>query len=223
MSEIPSKGAASNKRGISAKQQNRLVFAIYAARRYVERTGDSSTAPGHHLLGLLLEQNQEYDNAVAAYETAYKRVVSSDMHDKKTRLWIALTHLGRAQCSAERFIDAVDTYTRADALMGGDDADILQSALGPECGKQMFYFALGFSLALFFAERLEDSLRRFEQALAQSENVPSVRPLVAVMLSQVLWALGTDEHRALARQYLLEVIGEHTDYLPGLSSLFAVG
>ncbi|KAJ2521903.1 Superkiller protein 3 [Coemansia sp. RSA 2049] len=223
MSEIPSNGAASNKRGISAKQQNRLVFAIYAARRYVERTGDSSTAPGHHLLGLLLEQNQEYDNAVAAYETAYKRVVSSDMHDKKTRLWIALTHLGRAQCSAERFIDAVDTYTRADSLMGGDDADILQSALGPECGKQMFYFTLGFSLALFFAERLEDSLRRFEQALAQSENVPSVRPLVAVMLSQVLWALGTDEHRTLARQYLLEVIGEHTDYLPGLSSLFAVG
>ncbi|KAJ2092060.1 Superkiller protein 3 [Coemansia sp. RSA 986] len=215
-------GHSSSRSEMSAKQQNRLVFAIYAAHRYVERTGDSSGAPGSHLLGLLLEQNQEYENAVAAYEAAYKRVISSGMHDK-ARIWIALTHLGRAQCSAERYSDAVETYEQADALLSGEDTGDMQSSLGPEVKKQVFYFTLGYSLSLFFADRLEESLDRFEQALVQSESIPSVRPPVAVMLAQVLWALGTDEHRAIGRQHLLEVIGEHTDYLPGLSSLFAMG
>ncbi|KAJ2553131.1 Superkiller protein 3 [Coemansia sp. RSA 1933] len=217
--------ADSSKRGMSAKQQNRLVFAIYAAHRYVERTGDNSGgAPGNHLLGLLLEQNQEYDNAVAAYEAAYKRVAvaSSDMHSK-ARVWIALTHLGRAQCSAGRYSEAVETYEKADVLLRGDEANDVVRGLGADAELKLFYYTLGLSLALFFADRLEESLGRFEQALAQAEGIASVRPLVAVMLAQVLWALGTDEHRAIGRQHLLEVIGEHTNYLPGLSSLFAMG
>ncbi|KAJ1987549.1 Superkiller protein 3 [Coemansia spiralis] len=212
---------ADSKRELSVREQNRLVFAIYAVRRYIERTGDSRGAPGRHLLGLLLEQSQEYENAAATYLAAYDWVASEE-HDK-VRLWVALTHLGRAQCSAEMYDNAVETYEKADALLSDDTTGEITGAIGTEAKAQTLYFTLGYSLALFFAGRLEESLGRFEQALVQTESIPSVRPLVAVMLAQVMWALGTNEHRELGRQHLLEVISEHTDFLPGLSSLFAMG
>ncbi|KAJ1949741.1 Superkiller protein 3 [Linderina macrospora] len=194
---------------LSASEQNRLTLAIFAARRYVERSEDTGGA-GHHLLGLLLEQNAEYEEAADAYAAALERVAETS---NSGRAWIARVHLGRALCSAGRCDEAADVYDRATELQVSVEID----------SQQAFYATLGHSLALFFAERLEQSLGMFEQTLEKSEAVPALRPVVAVMLAQVLWALGSDEHRALARQHLLEVMADHTGLLPGLATLFGIG
>ncbi|KAJ1959302.1 Superkiller protein 3, partial [Dipsacomyces acuminosporus] len=206
---------------LSFSQQSRLVLAIYSARRYVARTGDTHGA-GSHLLGLLLEQNGEFESAAEAYAAAYERLTSSggSVSGAGGGLsgWVALAHLGRAQCSAGQYVEAVATYDKADAVLHRDGIE-------PGCidDEQVLYFTLGHSLALFFAERLSESLDKFEEALTQSAAVPQLRPFIAVMLAQVLWALGTEEHRGLARQHLLEVMSENTEFLPGLSALFAIG
>ncbi|KAJ2059674.1 Superkiller protein 3 [Coemansia sp. S146] len=219
-------GNAVSKQTLSFSEQSRLVLGIYAARRYVVQAEGDNIGAGTHLLGMLLEQNGEYESAAEAYLTAYTQSVA-DGNEAATesalmRQWIALTHLGRAQCSAGQFDEATEAYSRASDLL---NAGVSTQLLAVQSGAaQLFYFTLGHSLALFFAQRLEESLGMFEQTLALSEDVPELRPYVAVMLAQVLWALGTDEHRALARQHLLEVMSEQSvAFLPGLLTLFAMG
>ncbi|KAJ2801060.1 Superkiller protein 3, partial [Coemansia helicoidea] len=108
------------------------------------------------------------------------------------------------------------------ALLRSDDGGI-ERQLGAELALQQFYCTLGHGLALFFAGQLEESLGRFEQVLALADAAPEQRPHIAVMLAQVLWALGSEDHRALARQHLLEAMAEHPAFLPGLATLFAIG
>ncbi|KAJ2316358.1 hypothetical protein IWW52_003688, partial [Coemansia sp. RSA 2704] len=189
----------------SHSEQNRLLLAIYAARRYVARADDSQGV-GHHVLGMLLEQNGEYEAAADAYARALDRVSASD-----ERLWIAWASLARAQCSAQQYSDAVSSYARAAELL-----DVCEPSR-----RQLLGFTLGHSLALFFAGELEDSLHMFERTLSQTEG-EAEQPAVSLMLAQVLWALGTDEHRALARQHLVDAMSESA-YTPGLSALFAMG
>ncbi|KAJ1835332.1 hypothetical protein LPJ63_001220 [Coemansia sp. RSA 2711] len=189
----------------SHSEQNRLLLAIYAARRYVARADDSQGV-GHHVLGMLLEQNGEYEAAADTYARALDRVSASD-----ERLWIAWASLARAQCSAQQYSDAVSSYARAAELL-----DVCEPSR-----RQLLGFTLGHSLALFFAGELEDSLHMFERTLSQTEG-EAEQPAVSLMLAQVLWALGTDEHRALARQHLVDAMSESA-YTPGLSALFAMG
>ncbi|KAJ2683555.1 Superkiller protein 3 [Coemansia spiralis] len=219
-------GNAVSKQALSFSEQSRLVLGIYAARRYVAQAGDDGISAGAHLLGMLLEQNGEYESAAEAYLAAYAQSAAEGngtaAESARMRQWVALAHLGRAQCGAGQFDEATESYSRAsDLLSAGVCAQLLAARSG---AMQLFYFTLGHSIALFFAQRLEESLGMFEQTLAQSEDVPELRPFVAVMLAQVLWALGTDEHRALARQHLLEVMSEQSvAFLPGLLTLFAMG
>ncbi|KAJ1752789.1 Superkiller protein 3 [Coemansia sp. RSA 1821] len=190
-------------------EQNRLLLGIYAARRFVARSNDSDGA-GSYLLGMLLEQNSEYECAADAYSQALKHVSANDQ-----RRWAILASLARAQCSAEEFAASVDTYAQAAALLEENQWDIPVT--------QWFGFLLGRSLSLFFAQQLEESLGMFEQVLALTESMPEQRASVGVMLAQVLWALSTDEHRQLARQHLVDTMAEHPDYSSGLATLFAIG
>ncbi|KAJ2802701.1 Superkiller protein 3, partial [Coemansia guatemalensis] len=185
-------------------EQSRLALAIYAARRLVARTEDDCGA-AHHLLAMLLELNGEYDAAAIAYRAAWTRVERGG-----AREWTALVSLGRAQCSAALYEDAVETYVRAEELQPADAEKV-----------QQLFAAMGCGLALFFANRLEESLQRFEVALALSD-AGDQRACVAVVVAQVLWALGADEHRALARQHLLDAMADHPA-VPGLAALFAIG
>ncbi|KAJ2706466.1 Superkiller protein 3 [Coemansia sp. IMI 203386] len=191
----------------SFSEQSRLSLAIYAARRYVARTSDPQ-GEGAHILGLLLEQNSEWEAAAEAYACHSAKASSS------LRQWVALAHLARAQCGAGQFEQSVESY------------DLLQRLEQPDDPLRIFFCTLGHSLALFFAQRLEESLAHFELALEQAEAAPRQRAFVAVMLAQVLWALGSDEHRQLARQHLIEVMSQsesQLSVLSGLTTLFAIG
>ncbi|KAJ1648364.1 Superkiller protein 3 [Coemansia asiatica] len=191
----------------SFSEQSRLALAIYAARRYVARTSDPR-GEGAHLLGLLLEQNAEWEAAADAY-ACHVAKTSSDQ-----RKWVALVHLARAQCGAGQFAQSTETYA------------LVRHLKQPNDPLRIFFCTLGHSLALFFAQRLEESLAHFEIALEQAEAAPRQRAFVAVMLGQVLWALGSAEHRRLARQHLIDVMSQsdaQLSVLPGLTTLFAIG
>ncbi|KAJ2766019.1 Superkiller protein 3, partial [Coemansia linderi] len=169
-------GNAVSKQALSFSEQSRLVLGIYAARRYVAQAGDDGISAGTHLLGMLLEQNGEYESAAEAYLAAYAQGAAEGngtaAESARMRQWVALAHLGRAQCGAGQFDEATESYSRAsDLLSAGVCTQLLAARSG---AMQLFYFTLGHSIALFFAQRLEESLGMFEQTLAQSEDVPEL-------------------------------------------------
>ncbi|KAJ2500968.1 Superkiller protein 3 [Coemansia sp. RSA 1972] len=194
-------------RALSHTEQNRLLLAVYAARRYVSRSDDANGA-GHYLLGMLLEHNGEYESAASAYEQALN-MPCVDEH--KWTMWSAL---GRAQCSSDQYAESVASYAKAAEIMDPEDSDQLTQG-------QTFGFLLGHSLALFFANQLEDSLHMFEEAEKHATSV-SEKLAVAELLSQVLWALGTDEHKQMARQHLIDALQLHSN-VSSLCVLFAMG
>ncbi|KAJ2358612.1 Superkiller protein 3 [Coemansia erecta] len=193
---------------LSHAEQNRLLLAIHAARRYVARTTDGQGA-GNLLLGMLLEHNGEYENAASAYGQALGKVPAGAEHE-----WAVWSSLARAQCSSGQYPESMDSYSRA--------AELLEQPGWEPTSGQRLGFLLGHSLALFFGGELEASLHMFERTLERAETA-SEQAVVAVMLAQVLWALGTDEHRQLARQHLVDTMAEHSGYVPGLALLFAMG
>ncbi|KAJ2721329.1 Superkiller protein 3 [Coemansia sp. Benny D115] len=218
---LATRKASSGTSALSLVEQSRLALALFAVRRYRDRAADAS-GEGDHLLGLLLEQNGEWAAAADAYREHVRKAVPGG-----ARAWIARTHLARALCSAGEYADSVRAY-----------AEAAETAERPDAPRLVFYATLGRSLALFFAGQLEDSLGHFEQTLALAEEAQDMtgqqqqqqqrqRGVVAVMLAQVLWALGSSEHRALARQMLLDVVAAHEDgsapALGGLATLFAMG
>ncbi|KAJ1856040.1 Superkiller protein 3 [Coemansia sp. RSA 1822] len=194
-------------RALSHTEQNRLLLAIYAARRYVSRSNDEHGA-GHYLLGMLLEHNGEYESAAWAYEQALSKPQISVEHE-----WTMWSALGRAQCSSEQYVESVTSYARA-AELSGIGSDHL--TLG-----QTFGFLLGHSLALFFANQLEDSLHMFEEAEKHATLVGE-KLAISELLAQVLWALGTDEHKQMARQHLVDALSSHSS-VHSLCVLFAMG
>ncbi|KAJ2139109.1 Superkiller protein 3, partial [Coemansia sp. RSA 678] len=193
---------------LSHTEQNRLLLAVYAARRYVSRSSDVRGA-GHYLLGMLLEHNGEYESAASAYVQALGMPRVSGEH--KWTMWSAL---GRAQCSSDQIAESVVSYTRAAEIMDAEDSDQLTQ------GQKLGYL-VGHSLALFFANQLEASLHMFERAETHATSA-SEKLAISTLLSQVLWALGTNEHKQLACQHLIDALLLHTN-VPSLCVLFAMG
>ncbi|KAI8868287.1 TPR-like protein [Ramicandelaber brevisporus] len=118
----------------------------------------------------------------------------------------------RALCASEQYEAALALYQQPDM------------AQSPS-----LYTLIGHGLASFFAGDLEGSLQLFEQALSATDAAESAaqRTDVAIMLAKVLWALGSAEHRAMAKDQLLGAIGSSKDLSPGtrgqlLTSLLAM-
>ncbi|KAJ1725632.1 Superkiller protein 3, partial [Coemansia erecta] len=185
--------------------EGRLALAAYAAHRYAER------APGEPLAQLLRAQLLELSGPAHAESAAAAYALFAERSADATAAARALAGRARALCAAARFADAVAAYEAAEARGWSPDAPLGCVARGT---------------ALFFADRLEPALQQFEQALALlpasgEEDHTALRAAVGLRLAQVLWALGTGEHRALARDHLAEVSAA-SQYAPALCALVAM-
>ncbi|KAJ1676000.1 Superkiller protein 3 [Spiromyces aspiralis] len=186
--------------------------AVFAMRKYLEQFGNDAAA--NHLLGLLLEANGEHSLASRAFEDALEAFGSTGEVEKR---YTVLYHLTRCYCASGHIDDALRIYTVIDELLTG---------FAPPRQQQQLYVTLCRGLAYYFANELEASLLEFEKSLniTNSGHELERRGDVAVLLAQVLWTLGTDEHRAMARQQLLQAMdGNNLQYIPGLCMLFAIG
>ncbi|KAJ3242718.1 Superkiller protein 3 [Chytriomyces hyalinus] len=180
------------------EESDALASPVFSMLKFCEIWDND--AKGWNLLGLLRERQGMYDEAANAFKKAVDLDDSADY----------LVNYARCLCSAGAYNDAIDTYN---LLFSQSEGDVLSR--------------VGFGLALFFERRLEESLGAFQSALDLLGQLGDSQILlqnkVGLMLSQVLYALGTDAHISLARDQLLECIGRPNGFPQALISLLALG
>ncbi|KAG0046177.1 Superkiller protein 3 [Gryganskiella cystojenkinii] len=204
----------------SANPTTLLVTPAFALSKYLEQRPRDIAA--WNLLGLIRERFMQQAGAAECFLTAI-RVLNEDEGEKQedgsqqTRRRMMLHHnLARALLSIQDYAGAVEAYEISLELEGPD----AQPSVIRTCKH------LGAGLALYYAGELERSLAMFEVALAETEQVEGMeksRDDVMVLLSQVLWALGGDEQRAVAKDELFRCIAQSPTHLPAIFGLGAMG
>ncbi|KND01469.1 SKI complex subunit tetratricopeptide repeat protein SKI3 [Spizellomyces punctatus DAOM BR117] len=170
-----------------------------------------------NLLGLVLERQGIYSKALDAFDDAMRALQSSNIarlpaDERKTSLRLITENRARVLCSMGRFSDSTAAYS-----------EVLNTAVGD------VYTQIGNGLALSFEERLPASLESFEKAFqiaadATGEDGTTTLPNdVTLILSQVLYALGSEQHQELAKQQLLSCVARDPRNMKALIGLCAFG
>ncbi|KAF9286798.1 Superkiller protein 3 [Mortierella alpina] len=196
-----------------------LVTPAFALSKYLEQR--PRDIAGWNLLGLMRERFLQQEGAAECFLTAIKILndeegedATSDSHRREKMM---LHHnLARALLSIGDYAGAVEAY------------EVSIELEGPEANPSVVRTCkhLGAGLSLYYAGELERSLAMFETALAETEQVEGMeksRDDVVVLLSQVLWALGGDEQRAVAKDELFRCIAQSPTHLPAIFGLGAMG
>jgi superkiller protein 3 len=116
------------------------------------------------------------------------------------------TDLARAYLGAGSYEKAVECGDMALGL-SSDDGDSELSGEQRKKARLSAHMTVG--LAHYYANRFDDALKYFESALEESDGNPDA----VCLLTQVLWAQGSEEARERAREALFEVIGERPDHV----------
>ncbi|KAK0384382.1 hypothetical protein NLU13_8469 [Sarocladium strictum] len=156
-----------------------------------------------HLTTLFLERTHDSTRAVeyledicTAAEADYEKTESADSLAKFT---LARTDLARAYLAAGSYEKAMECGELALDLSSDDSG----SELTKEQRRQARLSAhLTVGLAKYFADSFDEALTFFEAALEESNNNPDA----TCLLTQVLWAQGSESSRERARAALFEVI-----------------
>ncbi|KAI9312434.1 hypothetical protein BX666DRAFT_2142351 [Dichotomocladium elegans] len=189
-----------------------LLSPAFALKKLTEQKLDNAQAL--NLLGLLLERLGHYERASEALAGAVLALKAASENGRipddvlKQRITIAQANLGRTLCASGDFEGAISNY---------------EAALEYGTGSSRVYCLLGAGIACYFLDQLEESLGMFEAALNETEQDLDLRMDVTVLLSKVLWALGGDEQRAVAKNQMLASIADNPTYLPAIFSLCAMG
>lgn len=173
--------------GLTSGQINNdsaAITPVFALEKLSEKKLNDALAL--NLLGLLLERLGQYGRASEAFASAIL-AVEAQMEDAKltdeqgrTRLAKIHANLGRTLCANGDFEGAIATVTDASGV----------------------YAQLNAGIAYYFMDKLPESLSMFELALDATQNDIALRQDVVVLLSKVLWALGGDEQRSVAKDQL---------------------
>ncbi|KAI8341483.1 hypothetical protein BC941DRAFT_510688 [Chlamydoabsidia padenii] len=196
------------------KADNAIVVApAFALQKLTEQKQNDSLSL--NLLGLLSERQGQYQRAAEAFAGAIlaleaKTEQQNNETDVETIYRFAQLHanLGRMLCATGDFNGAIQNY---------------QVALQQENMSSRVYCLLGAGISHYFLDQLEDALQMFELALNETTSNIELRQDVVVLLSKVLWALGGDEQRAVAKDQLLGCISDSPHYLPAIFSLCVMG
>ncbi|RHZ76177.1 hypothetical protein Glove_202g69 [Diversispora epigaea] len=146
-------------------------------------------------------------------------------------------NFGRVLCSTREFEKSINAYNTTLNLIEQLEDDQSDSSL-TTIRSFKIYTILGAGLAYYYNNELDNSLQMFEDAIFFSEQmqnntstspnnnsieIEEVRKDVIVLLSQVLWALGGEEQRNLAKEKLFECISQNPNHLPAIFGLCAMG
>jgi tetratricopeptide (TPR) repeat protein len=132
-------------------------------------------------LGCIHEWDKDYEKANDAFDRALEVSIESDVR------MMALLNKGRALCSVGEFEKSLVIYQEyLDA--GGEPTASVLATMGIVC---------------YFLGELEKSLNLFQSCLEQNQQ--GTFSLAGRFVAQVLYALGTNDHKALARQQVLHM------------------
>ena len=175
---------------------NDLFPAFFALGRYLKQRPDDASAL--HLFGIVCERIglvdlaiEHTDRAISVLEAAYEETEDPVIERQFT---IANTTVARLRLAVCEYEDALDSFQSALGLMpeGGEDR-VLQS----QC-------LFGSGLANFKLGALDMAIQNFEEALVAAGDDLQIRGHVTVLLSQTLWATGTQEGQEAAKSQLLD-------------------
>ena len=162
--------------------------AISALQKFVEIEQNDGSA--FNLLGLLFERQGRYMDAAKSFHAAFEILASAEEPDTKKIMSVAANH-GRACLSSGSYNEAIQSYSL-----------VLGSLELPG----HVYHILGCGLAYYFNGQLEESLNQFQRALedCKDDEKTEIKSDVMLLLSQVLYGLGTEQHISLAKEQLFQ-------------------
>ncbi|KAJ3131121.1 Tetratricopeptide repeat protein 37 [Physocladia obscura] len=186
-----------------------LADPVFSMLKFCEIRSDDIA--GFTLLGSLRELQGRFEDACAAFEKALNISKNQNVAAEEIEI-TCLINYARALCSSQNYIASVVVY----------------GELFEKSSQSSVLVHVGFGLALFFSDRLEDSLNSFQNALdmlsslGQTDGDLMLQNKVRLMLSQVLYALGTDVHLELAKNQLMECVQRPGGFPQALISLLAL-
>ncbi|KAF9267372.1 superkiller protein 3 SKI3 [Marasmius fiardii PR-910] len=197
-----------------------LIPAFFVLDRYCKAHPDDASA--FHLFGLVCESIHQPDlavkwiaKAIALLEEAYE-----ETEDSKVERQFSIAHCnnGRVKLTLRDYDGALDSFESALGLLPEDDQEDEIILLRAHC-------QFGSGIAHFRQRSLEEALSSFESALevVNTRNIPNVRGEITVLLAQVLWAIGTEDTKELAKTKLLECISDDSENLTAINALAAMG
>ncbi|TFK44590.1 superkiller protein 3 [Crucibulum laeve] len=195
-----------------------LLPTFFVLDRYcTQRPAD---AAGLHLLGLVCESLGHLDfgqklvkQAISILETAYEETEDVTVEKNYT---IANSTLGRINLSLGDFVGAIEIFESVLGLLTDSGDDETTITLRVEA-----YFSTG--LAYFMQQDLKAALDMLQAALNAAADTTTLKGHIIVLLSQTMWAIGTEEFKEMAKTHLLECITTDVENLTAINTLAGMG
>ena len=174
------------------------VSAFFALHSYCSRSPGDAFA--YHLFGLVNESLEKLELAEGLVEksTSLLEAEYEDTEDPiiEQQFVIANSNLARLRLARQDLTGATDSFQNVLGLLTGDD-DVLTVKL-------RIHAHLGFGLAKFLSLEISSALESFQSALDYARDDPLMRSHAIVLLSQVMWAIGSEDFRETAKSQLLQ-------------------
>ncbi|KAJ2999956.1 Superkiller protein 3 [Globomyces sp. JEL0801] len=148
----------------------------------------------YNLYGIFLEQLGQTDLAINAFQNALEYLDSSKIIEREA----VSENLARCYCSSLLFGKAIEVYQEV----------------------------IGYGLALYFDNQFAESLMAFQSALEKSQEKSGNSQLIndtTLYLSQVLFALGTEDHVNLSKDQLLQCFSNDPTYVRAIINIAVLG
>lgn len=191
--------------------------AFFVLDRFCRRQPQDANAL--HLFGLICERVGQTElairvigDAIAFLEAAYEE---SEDPQIEQQFAMAHTNMGRLRLSLGDYEAALDSFATVTGLLAEAKGDVATVLLTQS--------HLGSGIANFKTGAVQEAVESFESALAAAGDSAQLRGHAVVLLSQALWALGTDEGREAAKTQLLQSIADDPDNPMAVNALGGMG
>lgn len=163
-----------------------------------------------HLATLFQERTHDSSRAVEILEKVCSTIEAdyekTESPESLARFTLARTDLARAYLAAGLYEKATECGETALGL-SSDEGDSELSSEQRKTARLSAHLTVG--LAQYYTNEFDEALKCFEAALEESDNNPDA----TCLLTQVLWAQGSEEARDRARGALFEVIESHPNHV----------
>ena len=175
-----------------------LIPAFFSLHRYCSRRRGDAFA--YHLLGLVNESLEKPESASELIEKSTS-LLETDYEDTENpmierQFALANLNLARLRLSQQDLIGAIDSFQNVIGLLTADN-DTLTVKLRIQAH-------IGYGLANFMNMEIDSALESLQTALVYAEDNPILRSHAVVLLSQVMWAIGNEEFKEMAKSQLLQ-------------------
>jgi superkiller protein 3 len=163
-----------------------------------------------HLSALFSERIQNISSAMDTLDSICAKVEAdyeiAESPASLSRFSLAKADLARLQLLAGSYSEAVDSGETALQLSAEDAGNELSTEARRRC-RLSAHLTVG--LAHYYLNNPQAALQFFQPALEESNGNPDA----VCLLAQVLWAVGSEDSRSKAQEYLFESVESHPDHV----------